>query len=188
MNFRWFIVSWAGRSGECCHICIIWMTSFGRFSSNPWILLAELDLTSLVHLSSTLLKALWTMKKLLSIDENSSPSQKRLSLSLKRLPHIYREATMEIWPSDKWRRLPCAAKGVIPLNTKSLNNWALCNLHNLMESVCMITLRKVTAFSTMASRYHLRPVASSWFTKPPEARTVSAPKISNLIQPIGFKD
>ena len=56
-NFKWYIVACAGRSGECCHFCIIWMTSFGGFSSNPWILLTKLGLKSLAHLPSALLEA-----------------------------------------------------------------------------------------------------------------------------------
>ena len=118
--------------------------------------------------------------------KNGSPPRIRLSLSLKRPATHLQKPPQRFGPLTSEEDFRCAAKGVIPLNTKSSNEWALRNLRNWMESVGIITSRKATAFSAMAmvSRFHRRTVPSSLFTKPPEVQTVSAPKISNLIQPI----
>ena len=48
------------------------MDIIGKTELNPWILLAELGLKSLVHLLSVLLEALWSMKRLLSADDHFS--------------------------------------------------------------------------------------------------------------------
>ena len=109
-------------SGECCHICIIWMTSFVRFSSNPWILVTELRF----NLWCTYCHCFWKL-------ENGSPSPKRLSLTLKR------PATCVEKPPQWFDRLMSeedfqCAKGVILLNTKSSSKWALHDLHDWMDS------------------------------------------------------
>ena len=74
------------------------------------------------------------MKRLLSADENQSPSRKRLSLSLRRPEVQLRKPPQRFGPLTSEEDVQSAAKGVIPLNTKCSNAWALGNLRSWMET------------------------------------------------------
>ena len=74
------------------------------------------------------------MKRLLSADENQSPSRKRLSLSLRRPEVQLRKPPQRFGPPTSEEDVRSAAKGVIPLNTKCSNAWALGNLRSWMET------------------------------------------------------
>ena len=74
------------------------------------------------------------MKRLLSADENQSPSQKRLSLSLRRPEVQLRKPPQRFGPPTSEEDVRSAAKGVIPLITKCSNAWALGNLCSWMET------------------------------------------------------
>ena len=74
------------------------------------------------------------MKRLLSADENQSPSRKRLSLSLRRPEVQLRKPPQRFGPPTSEEDMQSAAKGVIPLNTKCFNALALGNLRSWMET------------------------------------------------------
>ena len=101
INFKWFIVAWEAGSGKCYHIGIIWMTSYGGVSSNPWILLAELGFKSLASLPSVLLEALWPHEEAIYCPQMKTPNVAYSEETC----HTCTEATTVIWPSDEQRRL-----------------------------------------------------------------------------------
>ena len=74
------------------------------------------------------------MKRLLSADDNSSTSQKRLSLSLKRPATPLKKQPQRFAPLTSEEDLRSAVKGITPLNTQCLNKWALHNLRSWMDS------------------------------------------------------
>ena len=101
-NFKWFIVACAGGSCECCHICMIWMTSFGGFSCNPigWIrfeIFGALTVRAsggfVNHEEATVCRWKW-----LAIVEMAVAF-------LEETCHTSTEANTAIWPSDERRRL-----------------------------------------------------------------------------------
>ena len=64
---------------------------------------------------------------LAAVDENVSPPKKKLSLSLKKKP----EKRFGSFVTEEEQTV--AAKGVVPLNTKITNDWAMKNLRQWME-------------------------------------------------------
>ena len=64
---------------------------------------------------------------LAAVDENVSPPKKKLSLSLKKKP----EKRFGSFVTEEEQTV--AAKGVVPLNTKIANDWAMKNLRQWME-------------------------------------------------------
>ena len=115
----------AGGSGEYCPICIIWMTLFDGFSSNPWMLLAELGLKYLAHLYTICASGGFVnhMRRLLYTDDNGSPSLKRLSPTL----------LQRFDSSDEQRRLTMCCQRCCSAKLKSSNEWTLHNLLSWLE-------------------------------------------------------
>ena len=74
------------------------------------------------------------MKRLLSADDNQSPSRKRLSLSCRDLKYSYGSCHNDFVPPTSEEDMQSATKGAIPLNMKCSNAWAVGNLHSWMKN------------------------------------------------------